>query len=261
MRARVPDDAAFEPIFPMLIELLHLATTPVPMALRRRGYLRESVLLLSRARRCRKAWADHLERSRAAVVASCAGLEQRRVAVVLGSGLLQDVPLAHLAHHFEAVHLVDAVHLWPARRQARAFPNVQLITADLTVGAEGVDPLAALCGSADVDFVVSANVLSQLPILPLDRPGLLPPDLGRRIVSAHLAGLGALAARVCLLTDVEQVEEDRAGRITDRLDLLHGIRLGEPDRAWTWELAPFGEAGRDLRQRHLVQAFLDFRGV
>ena len=108
--------------------------------------------------------------------------------------------------------------------------------------------------------MVSANVLSQLPILPLDRPGPQPPDLGRRIVAAHLDGLAALAARVCLLTDVEQVEEDRAGRVTDRLDLLHGVRLGEPDRRWTWDLAPFGEAARDLRQRHQVQAFLDWRG-
>ena len=244
----------------MLIELLHLLATPVPFAHRRRGYLRESVMLLSRSRRCRAAWAEHLDRSRAAVIAACAALPSRRTAIVLGSGLLQDVPLAHLAERFAAVHLVDAVHLWPARRQARAFPNVRLVTADLTGLLDGGDPLAALCGGADVDFVVSANLLSQLPILPLDRRGAVPPDLGRRIVAAHCDGLARLAARVCLLTDLEQVEEDRAGRITDRLDLLHGVRLGSPDRTWTWELAPFGEAARDRRQRHRVAAFLNWRG-
>ena len=244
----------------MLIELLHWLTTPAPLAHRRRGYVRESVLLLSRSRRCRSAWAGHLERSRAAVIAACANLPRRRIAVVLGSGLLQDVPLAHLAERFEAVHLVDAVHLWPARRAVRAYPNVRLVAADLTGLSGGSASLHDLCAGADVDFVVSANVLSQLPILPLDRPGPQPPDLGRRIVAAHLDGLAALAARVCLLTDVEQVEEDRAGRVTDRLDLLHGVRLGEPDRRWTWDLAPFGEAARDLRQRHHVQAFLDWRG-
>lgn len=242
----------------MLIELLHLMITPVPLAHRR--HLRESVLLLSRSRRCLAAWASHLEQARAAVIASCAGLQQRRVAVVLGSGLLQDVPLAHLAQTFEAVHLVDAVHLWPARRQARAFPNVRLITADLTGGRNGGDPLPALCGNDRVDFVVSANVLSQLPILPLDRAGPVPAELGARIVGAHLDGLARLAARVCLLTDVEQLEEDRAGRITDRLDLLHGFDPGTPDRCWTWDLAPYGEAARHLRQRHRVMAFLDWRG-
>lgn len=244
----------------MLIELLHWLATPAPLAHRRRGYVRDSVLLWSRSRRCRAAWAEHLERSRAAVMAACAGLERRRTTVVLGSGLLQDVPLAHLAERFAAVHLVDAVHLWPARRAARAFPHVRLVTADLTGLSGGGDPLSALCGGGEVDFVVSANVLSQLPILPLDRPGPQPPDLGRRIVRSHLDGLARLDARVCLLTDVAQVEEDRAGRITDRLDLLHGVRLGRPDRCWTWELAPFGEVARDRRQRHTVQAFLDWRG-
>ncbi|MCJ2034406.1 hypothetical protein [Methylobacterium sp. J-068] len=244
----------------MLVEVLHLLTTPIPWAHRRRGYLRESVLLLSRSRRCRAAWAGHLAESRAAVIAACAGLERRRVAVVLGSGLLQDVPLAHLAARFDAVRLVDAVHLWPARRQARAYPNVTLVTADLIPGRDGADSLAALCGSSDVDFVVSANVLSQLPILPLDRPGFVPPDLGARIVAGHLDGLARLAARVCLLTDVEQVEQDRDGRVTDRIDLLHGIGLGTPDRTWIWDLAPFGEAARHLRQQHRVQAFLDWRG-
>lgn len=249
----------------MLIELLHLLTTPVPLAHRRRGYLRESVLLLSRSRRCRTAWAGHLEQARAAVIASCEGLAHRRVAVVLGSGLLQDVPLRHLAESFEAVHLVDAVHLWPARHQARAYPNVSLITADLTAGVTagsiGVDPLATLCGRDEVDFVLSANVLSQMPILPLDRPGFVAPDLGGRIVAAHLDGLARLTARVCLITDVEQVEEDRAERVTDRFGLLHGIHLPGPDRTWTWDIAPFGEAARNRRQRHRVQAFLDWRGV
>ncbi|MGU3359889.1 hypothetical protein ACLBWX_06090 [Methylobacterium sp. M6A4_1b] len=244
----------------MLVELLHLLVTPIPFAHRRRGHLRESVLLMSRGRRCRAAWAPHLAAARAAILAACEGLERRRVAVVLGSGLLRDVPLADLAARFEAVHLVDAVHLWPARLEARAHPNVRLITADLSAVTDRHDPLSTLCGGEDVDFVVSANLLSQLPILPLDRPGFVPPDLGSRIVQAHLDGLARLRARVCLLTDVEQVEEDRSGQVTDRLDLLHGVRLGRPDRCWTWDLAPFGEAARHRRLVHRVEAFLDWRG-
>ncbi|KQO71079.1 hypothetical protein [Methylobacterium sp. Leaf89] len=246
----------------MLVELLHLLVTPVPFAHRRRGHLRESVLLMSRGRRCRSAWAPHLAAARAAILDACDGLPQRRVAVVLGSGLLQDVPLADLAARFARVDLVDAVHLWPARLRARAHPNVRLVTADLALRTDRTDrpdPLAALCGGADVDFVVSANLLSQLPILPLDRPGFVPPDLGNRIVRAHLDGLAGLRARVCLVTDVEQIEEDRTGRVTERLDLLHGVRLGTPDRRWTWDLAPFGEATPHRRLIHRVEAFLDWR--
>lgn len=244
----------------MLVELLHLLVTPVSLAHRRRGYLRESVLLMSRGRRCRRAWAPHLAAARAAILEACDGLPQRRVAVVLGSGLLQDVPLAELAARFERVDLVDAVHLWPARFRARAHPNVRLITADLVLQPNRPEPLAALCGGDTVDFVVSANLLSQLPILPLDRPGFVPPDLGSRIVRAHLDGLAGLRARVCLVTDVEQIEEDRAGQVIARLDLLHGVRLGRADRRWTWDLAPFGEATRHRRLIHRVEAFRDWRG-
>lgn len=257
----------------MLSELAHYLTTPVPSAFRRLGYLRESVLLLSRARRCRAAWADHLAAARDAVTDACHAIGTGRVAIVLGSGLVDDVPLALLAARFREVRLVDAVHMRPARRKARAFPNVRLVTAEISGSAgclgtettEFVDGVAALCGGPEIDLVVSANILSQLPIVPIDwfeARGLpLPPDFGRRILLAHLDGLARLSARVCLVTDIEQVEEDRDGRVTGRLDLLHGLRLPPPDRVWTWDLAPFGEAARHRRHRHRVQAYDDWRTV
>ncbi|WP_430913737.1 hypothetical protein [Methylobacterium sp. sgz302541] len=51
------------------------------------------------------------------------------------------------------------------------------------------DPLPALCADPMIDVVVSANLLSQLPILPLDRlKARVAADLGRRIVASHLRG-------------------------------------------------------------------------
>lgn len=257
----------------MLTELAHYLTTPVPRALRRLGYLRESVFLLSRSRRCRAAWADHLAAARDTVARACEATVGGHVAVILGSGLLDDVPLALLAATFREVRLVDAVHMRSARRTARAYPNVRLVTAEISGSARCLaagttdlsDPLADLCGGEDVDLVVSANLLSQLPIVPLDwfaqRRLPPPPDFGRRIVEAHLDGLARLSARVCLVADLEQIEEDRDGRVIERLDLLHGLRLPPPDRAWTWELAPFGEAARHRRHRHRVHVYDDWRSV
>lgn len=231
------------------------------------------MFLLSRSRRCRAAWAAHLAAARDTVARGCRTTDEKRVAVILGSGLLDDVPLALLAATFRQVRLVDAVHMRPARRMARQYPNVRLVTAELSGSASCLgtgttdltDPLADLCGGADVDLVVSANLLSQLPIVPLDwferRRLPPPPDFGRRIVQAHLDGLARLSARVCLVADLEQVEEDRDGRVIERLDLLHGLRLPPPDRAWTWELAPFGEAARHRRHRHRVHAYDDWGSV
>lgn len=249
----------------MLIEWLEALATPAAPGVRRLGYVRESVLLSSRARRCRRAWAAHQAATRTAILDAAAGLSGR--AVVLGSGPLGDVPLAALAASFARVDLVDVVHPWRARRAARRHRNVVPVLADLTGGrwregetAAGTETVRALC--AGTDLVVSASVLSQLPIVPVDwfeaRRLAVPPRLAADIVAAHLAALDGLAARVCLVTDVEQVEEDRAGVETDRTDLLHGVALPPADRAWDWDLAPFGEASRRRRLVHRVQAYPDW---
>lgn len=262
----------------MLLDLLHLLTTPAPRAQRRLGYLRDSIWLMSRARRCRRAWAPHLAASRAVMRAAIAGTERRDTAVVLGSGLLLDVPLADLARSFRRVVLVDAVHLRPARRAIRAFSNVETLTADLsgamalmTGAARELEPcLPPVCAEPGTGLVISANLLSQLPIRPVARleasrrplGGWTPADgdaFGRRIVEAHLGALAGLKARVCLVTDIDETEEDRQGRIEARHDLLYGVRLGAPDEAWTWELAPFGEAARNRRLIHGVAGFSDWR--
>jgi hypothetical protein len=254
----------------MLLEWAHYLTLPAPRMHRRLGYVRESVSLMSRSRRCRKAWRPHLDAARAVIAQSFADLPQRRTALVLGSGLLDDVPLAALASAFEAVLLVDAVHPWATRREVRAHANVRLATADLSGSADWLlgraddlrDPLPAIAQGQSIDLVISANLLSQLPILPIawceERRRTVPPDLGQRIVASHLAGLSRLRTRICLVTDVEQVELDRDGEVVDRIDLLHGAQLPPPDRTWDWELAPFGEAGRHTRLVHRVRAYRDW---
>ena len=192
----------------MLIEAIHYLTTPASRAQRRLGYLSESVRLLSRSRRCRLAWADHLAAARSAIMQSCADLVRRRTAVILGSGLLDDVPLSYLAERFERVILVDMIHPWPARWMARRHANVSLQIVDLSgcanwlrgEGERHADPLAVF-NSDDVDLVVSANLLSQLPILPVDwfesRGIPLPPWVGSRDRRHASPGFGG-SAGTCL---------------------------------------------------------------
>lgn len=249
----------------MLFALLLALTNPAPLRLRRLGYVRESGLLHARSRRCRRAWAPHLARAREAVARAATGCTDRRLAVVLGSGLLDDVPLDTLAATFSRVRLVDAVHPWPTRLAVRRHGNVELITAEISSGLAEPTLAAALDGAG---FVVSANLLSQLPILPIDaheRAGReVPPRLGASIVEAHLRALTSVAragARVCLITDTVQREEDRDGRITSTLDLTDGVPLPPPEAAWDWELAPFGEAARNRRLVHRVHAYPDWAAV
>lgn len=241
----------------MLGHLIRCLATPASLAIRRSGHVGASVALQGRARRCRRAWAPHFAETKATILSAVSDLGTRRVAMVLGSGPLGDVPLAALAAAFERVLLVDTVHPWSARRAMAHYANVARLTADLAAA-----PLEALLDEPSLDLVVSANLLSQLPILPVERAerwGGEGGAVGHRIVAGHLAALARTTARVCLVTDVRQREEGRSGRELDALDLLHGVAMPAPTRVWDWELAPFGEVARDRRLVHRVHAYADWR--
>ena len=260
----------------MLAEVLTWCLTPATLDARRSGHLTEAVSLWSRAFRCRSAWAEHEARCHAVVERAIAGCERRRTCLVLGSGLVRDVPLDRLAAAFEQVVLIDVVHLWPARWKARRHANVRLLdldvtgTTDLLLGrAAGLaDPLARFATDPTVDLVISANCLSQLSLLPVERLERLSAPirrrfagLGRRIVEGHLAALGRFSGRVCLLTDSEGLDVAADGRVVDRRDLLHGVRLPAAEDDWDWRLAPLGEWADDHAIVHRAHGYSDFHAA
>jgi hypothetical protein len=255
----------------MLPEILLYVTAEAAPGMRRLGLVNDAVALWSRATRCRTAWAPHEAHCHKIVEAAISDLNRRRTALVLGSGLLRDVPLVTLLARFDGVILADAVHLWPARRRS-VSPRASRVALDLTGlsgwlggGAAGrAEPLARFHSDPTIDFVLSANVLSQLP-MSVDRwrdrhPGrarALPVDIERQIVRWHLDDLARFQGRVCLLTDTRHREIDRSGAVVEETDLLHGERLPQPDDAWDWEVAPRGELGRLAAHVHRVHGYSD----
>ena len=258
----------------MLAELFLNAITPAGRVARRMGLVGASIGLWSRGGRRRRQWESHHARCRAVARRAVEGLQQRRTVVVLGSGLMRDVELQHLAANFRSVLLVDAVHLPMMRLTARGYPTVRLLERELT-GLRGwfeggppgrVSPLADLADNPEVDLVISANCLSQLPLgveqfmeSRAARGLSLPADLPARSVAWHLDDLAGFPARVCLITDTIMLERDRTGKATEELDLLRGTRLPEPEETWSWTVAPFGEIERDHECVHKVCAWSIFR--
>lgn len=250
------------------------------------GYLKELIGIASRHGRSRKSWQTHLEHSKEFILSTAHRCSPRRVAVVLGSGWLLDIPLRPLAAMFDEVRLVDAAHPSIARSMARKISNVRLITADLTgtvkplvqlakrIRKTGrVEPLpkplsVELCKKDDVDFVVSANVFSQLPILPLEFLRKLHRKngarfysenelhaFGRSILKEHWLELKNCGKQVCLVTDLESQTFQRDGKMIHQEDLTLGMKNLHPQQEWIWDLADFGEMERDQRVQRRVAGF------
>lgn len=244
--------------------LLYAATLPLTGKPHRK-FIRYSVNLWSRAGRCARDWAEHEEMSRTAIRAAMAGLRQKRTAVVLGSGLLRDVPIEDLAKSFDTVVLVDLVHLASVRLwlRAKGYRNITLIERDLSgyddlaVGKEP-EPLGFLRGVPYLDFVVSANLLSQIGRGVKRRyeaeSGRMPADTVEKLIAAHLNGLSGLGCRNCVVSDIAYAVIDRNGDTHEEADLLHGVPPPPAKAAWTWPVAPLGEESRDYRIEHKVIA-------
>jgi hypothetical protein len=257
----------------MLAELLVWAGIQADPAARRLGYAKAAVSLWSRRRRCQRAWAEHEANTRDFALGVTQDCKRRDRLWLLGGGTLADLPLAELSAQFQRILVFDIAWLASARRLAKQFPNVELRLADVT-GVAG--PLAewrvglplpipssrALIELDDVppDCVLSLNLLSQLPLLPMEhvqkhgvsRTGA--EAFGRAILQAHLDGLRALACPVGLAADARRIWRSRAGEVVMSENALLGLELPAAEREWRWPVAPRGEIDNESSLDITVQA-------
>lgn len=252
----------------MIAEALEWLATPCPLYVRRLGLLSESIAISARHRRCREAWAPHLEESRAAVRNAISRTPRRRTALVMGSGALLDLPLDELAAAFRRVVLVDLVHPWRARLATRRFSNVTRITDDIGGILEAVSrgelvrprPFPVLA-DPEVDLAISLNVLSQLPVIPVRRlDGRIEDEAlaqtAQDLVRQHLADLDRSRATTLLISDVERILLARNGRELERASLIADVPEPVSDRSWEWNIAPAPEADPETSERRRVVARL-----
>ena len=276
----------------MLAEWFRHLTTACPAPLKRMGYLKELIAVDARHRRCREAWAPHLRHCHDLIGKATENIRHRKV-TVLGSGLLLDIPIEELAAAFEEVALVDILHLPMVEKRVRAWPNVRLVTLDLTGVAEATwrhvsqgrtgalpAPEVDTGPFAESDLVVSANLLTQLPLLPM---GLVQ-GMGRgyedgdvkafakRIVGHHLDFLMALPGRTCLLTETERVivggprddeGDSEVGDVVETIDPLFGnvLPAAAVRKHWTWDIAPRPEINRHIDLRFRMTGIADLKAA
>jgi hypothetical protein len=260
----------------MLLDLYTSLTTRCSPFIRRMGYLNEAIEMRSRARRHQAAWKPHLDKTRNFVLSVAETCRDRNRAVILGSGLLLDVPLAELSSKFRQVVLMDVVCLPEVRKQMGQYNNVRFNEYDVTgiadvlfqIGEKGISELPEL-GPAlsteikDSSLVVSLNILSQLWVVPrayvsrrmrgLDEYAV--DEWCGRVVTSHYAALTSLSCDVCLVADYGFVKRDRKGDVISKGSTVYGLELPVPGASWTWNIAPIEEGSRAFSKELIVGAW------
>ncbi len=251
----------------MLKEYLKYIKTSCPAHIKKMGYLKESIATGARYERLKEQWQPHIEKTMHAILASAQKCKKKNRAVVLGSGHLHDVPIAVLARQFKEVVLVDVVHPEEVKELAQRMQNVKLVEHDITGVVEKIYPRPsgdfAKIKSAipKADYIVSVNILSQLPQIPAKWLGKKKADekkikeLSTRIIKNHIDSLKKMSGVKCLITDYEFEIRNKNGGEVEKGSLLHNIKLPKANSEWIWDIAPAPEIDRNLNFRHKVAAF------
>jgi hypothetical protein len=260
----------------MFYELYTYVTTPCPQYVRHMDYLYEVIAMKSRYQRNRTAWQPHLEQTRQAILSAAEGSRNRTKVVILGSGLLLDVPLEELSSMFHEVVLQDIVFLPEVYKRVKQYDNVRLVQHDVTNMAQKLyenirsghpefPNAAPVVPDTDENtgLVISLNILSQLWVIPrayaLKKRNLDEEDVDdwcKQIVGSHYAFLQSMTCPVCLIADHEFVKRDREGRIVSQGSTIAGLALPEPEAFWTWNIVPLEGKDRFLSKELKVGVWL-----
>ncbi len=256
---------------PFLDDIYASLTTFCSPYLRHMGYLKEAIAMRGRARVRRNSWQSHLDNTRRFVLSSAARLKTRNKALVLGSGLLLDLPLQELSSLFREVILADVVCLPEARREIRKYGNVSVIEHDVTGIAErlylnrhrGVRELPepeTPTLPVNADLVVSLNILSQLWVIPrayvlseysgVDKDRL--EEWCSEISAAHDRMLRQASCPVCLVADHAFVQRDKAGVVRSRGSTIGSLVVQDPEESWTWLIDPGEKNRQDAVSKELL---------
>jgi hypothetical protein len=254
--------------------------TTCPPAGRQLGLLHEHEEIAKRHARVRAAWAPHLAESRKVVMETAALCPQLRRVLVIGAGDCLDVPVETLAGFFQEVILADIVTSAEVRRWERKFPGrVRAVNWDasgalatLAAVRETVAPHEApdIFARADPgpppggepDFVVSANCISQLGLVPghslpaYEKDKALPDRCAKAAARRHLAWLEERPGVRLLMADAARLNIGPDGRQLKKETLHERFGLPKPDRTWRWDLAPIPEWSKDFHRVHEVGAWI-----
>jgi hypothetical protein len=202
----------------MLAEIVRYLTVPASRHARELGYLKESIAFEARAQRHWRLWESHFQNCQKLIWTRSLAMPAGSSIWVIGSGSLYETPWKTLTELGLKLNLVDLFH--PPRIKKIAQLNSLLALHELDVtGFENLSRLQKILLKSPVppalpvqkgDLVISCNILSQLPILPLEfltRNTLINEDekiqWAKNIQKQHWDWLESMGCDVLLLSDFE----------------------------------------------------------
>lgn len=159
----------------MLAEYVKYLTAPASRYARELGYLKESIAFEARAQRHWKMWESHFKNCQELITQQAEKVRKHRSIWILGSGSLYETPWKALSEQGHRLKLVDIYHPPRIKNLVKSFSNIQCLELDVT-GFDDLSPLQKVLLKNPVvpplsihpeDLIVSCNMLSQLPICPL----------------------------------------------------------------------------------------------
>lgn len=259
----------------MLIEFFKYISNPVSKTAKQLGHLQEIIGMEARSKRLVKQWPSHLQNTKTIIEKSSREIADPNEVIVLGSGLLLDVPIEFLSQHFKHVYLVDVVHLNKVKKIIKKFSNVEIVEHDVTGFSEKLEKITPTetnfeasipCLSLNTSLVISTNMLSQIDFiivnyaknkLAFNKEQLN--NLAMKVVQDHIKMLLEVSTKVCLISDVERTYHDEQTHLKERVNVIMGASLPKPDETWLWNLAPKGEMETHVSIHALVYAYENFQ--
>jgi hypothetical protein len=223
-------------------------------------------------------WLPHLKNCQDLFQESLRDLPQKKSVVILGSAHLHEIPLHLLTENFENITLVDVVHPLKHHWLAKRNPRLRLVTQDLSQSLDKLDTVSSTedlraliqqlnekeLFNFEADLIVSANILSQLALLPMEtlekkikRPLTIDEKDGfcTAIAEMHLKNLKKCQGKKLIYADREVIYRDPQGQEIYSGKYPVSFAGFKKLKEWIWMLAPLKEASRDYSIEMKIEAY------
>jgi hypothetical protein len=254
----------------MLLEWIEFLRTRSSKVAKDWGFTYQNVSLKFRSRRCQKAWLPHVEQSHQLIKEHISMVKPKSV-LILGSGLLLEIPIEALLKSCEKIYLVDLVHAGSVRAIAKRHPQIELIEQDISAVLgfvkKGQSPFQVSSVPwkhlppwklPKVDLVISANLMSQIPLIISESVAMSSAaykDFARKLRDEHIHRLLEQGTKALLFADFETQYIDREGNLLKTESYTVNLKEMKYLKEWLWQISPIGETSKDYRIEMLVKAY------